>query len=41
MTVYLFNLWARQNNISCYPFPDWESPTALSDIQLFLATYNR
>lgn len=41
MTVYLFNLWARQNNIPGYPFPDWESPTALSDIQLFLATYNR
>ena len=41
MTVYLFNLWARQNNIPDYPFPDWESPTALSDIQLFLATYNR
>lgn len=41
MTVYLFNLWARQNNIPDYPFPDWESPPALSDIQLFLATYNR
>lgn len=41
MTVYLFNLWARQNDIPGYPFTDWESPTALSDIQLFLATYNR